>query len=153
LDTGAREENRLFLEHADRIVAVVTPNEIILDELHKNPSMKGIYDYFSNSKAIHVVNKLYEGWDAGRVTARYRSRYSMDTVFALNYDGDVLNSCCTDRRFYSFLIKELKREKNEYAKQIAHICSFLTEELCMEKDIRDSIKYRKFRSLLRSSLF
>lgn len=154
LDTGVREENSLYLERADKIISVITPNEITLDELTKNQGMKRALEYFADDKAISIINKLYDGWDAVRVLGRYKSRYSLDNAFALNYDGDVLNACCTDKAFYSFLIKELKRGKNAYVRQLSEVCDFLVNELFLEDSHEDRIKNPGIlKRLVKSSLF
>jgi MinD-like ATPase involved in chromosome partitioning or flagellar assembly len=154
MDTGVREENKLYLDRADNIIAVFTPNEIIMDELYQHQGLREVLDYFTDEKTVSVINKLYEGWETSKVIGKYISKYSLSKTFGLNYDGDVLNSCCTDNDFYSFLMKEIKREKNEYVKQLADICDFLIDALYMEKNTANSIKNRGiFKRLLRSSLF
>lgn len=154
MDTGVREENKLYLDRADNIIAVFTPNEIIMDELYQYPGMREVLDYFTNEKAVSVINKLYDGWDTSRVIGKFESKYSLSKTFGLNYDGDVLNSCCADNDFYSFLMKEIKREKNGYVKQLVDICDFLIDALYMERNTINSIKNGGiFKRLLRSSLF
>jgi hypothetical protein len=154
MDTGVREENKLYLDRADNIIAVFTPNEIIMDELYQYQGLREVLDYFTDEKTVSVINKLYEGWETSKVIGKYISKYSLSKTFGLNYDGDVLNSCCTDNDFYSFLMKEIKREKNEYVKQLVDICDFLIDALYMEKNTANSIKNRGiFKRLLRSSLF
>jgi hypothetical protein len=138
LDTGVREENRLYLDRAEKIVAVFTPNEIVIDELYQYPEMRKALGYFKSEKTVGLINKLYDGWDATSILHRYKSRYSLSNVFGLNYDGDVLNACCTDKDFYSFLIKEIKRDRNGYANQLTNICEFLVSELYMENTTVES---------------
>ena len=127
LDAGVRDENKLYLDMADIILTVFTPNEIVIDELHDNPGILDALDYFTNAKSVSIINKLYDGWDTGRVMGRYKSRYSLSDIFGLNYDGDVLNACCTDRNFYSFLMKELKRDKNILSGSWMKFAVFLSE--------------------------
>ncbi len=154
MDTGVRQENKLYLDRADNIIAVFTPNEIVMDELHQYPGMRGVLDYFTNEKTVGIINKLYDGWETSKVIGKFKSKYSLSKAFGLNYDGDVLNSCCTDKDFYSFLVKRIKKEKNGYVRQLADICDFLDDELYMEKNTMDSIKNGSlFKRLLRSSLF
>lgn len=154
MDTGVREENKLYLDHADKIIAVFTPNEIIMDELYKHQGMKTVFDYFIAEKTVSIVNKLYDGWDTRKILDKYMSKYSLSKTFGLNYDGDVLNSCCTNNDFYSFLMKEIKRDKNEYVHQLSEICDSLLDELYMGKNAVNGIKDKGiFKRLLRSSLF
>ncbi|MHB1393967.1 MAG: hypothetical protein ACYCYE_13010 [Clostridia bacterium] len=154
MDTGVREENKLYLDRADNIIAVFSPNELVIDELHQYPGMKEVLEYFTNEKTVSIINKLYDGWDISKIIGKFKSKYSMSKTFGLNYDGDVLNSCCTDKDFYSFLMKEIKREKNDYVKQLADICDFLVDALYKEKNTTNNIQNRGlFKRLLRSSLF
>ena len=154
VDTGVREENKLYLDQADNILAIFTPNEIVIDELFHQPAMQGVLNFFTDKKTVSIINKLYDGWDTGSVTSRYKSKYSLSRAFGLNYDGDVLNACCMDKNFYSFLMKEIKRGKDGYVKQLNDICSFMVSELCKEESTSDSIRYGSlFKRLLRSSLY
>jgi hypothetical protein len=154
LDTGVREDGKLYLDYADSILAVFTPNEIIIDELYRHPGMKEALGYFTDEKTVCIINKLYDGWEAGGVTGRYKSRYSLPRIFGLDYDGDVLNACCTERDFYSFLMKEVKRGKNGFVRQLIDICEYLADGLYIENNSADSIKYGSiFKKLLRSSIY
>lgn len=154
IDTGIRAENRLYLDASDSIVAVLAPNEIIIQELFRNAEMRDVMGYFTDARTVNIINKLYEGWDSCRVIGRYNSRYSLTKTFGLNYNGDILNACCNDRNLYSFLMKEIRRRKNEYVKQLSRICEFLAGELSMEEEETESTEYgKRFRRLVRSGLF
>ena len=154
VDTGVRKENKLYLDRAEKIIAVFTPNEIIIDELYQHQGVQGVLDYFTDEKTVSIINKLYDGWETCRVLGRYKSKYSLANAFGLDYDGDVLNACCTDMVFYSFLMKELKRDKNGYVKQLSEVCNFLISELYMEDNSADGIRCEGiFRRLIRSSLY
>lgn len=154
MDTGVREENKLYLDRADNIIAVFTPNEIIIDELYQHPGMKETLKYFRDKKTVNIINRVYDGWETGRVLGRYESKYSLSNIFGLNYDGDVLNACCADKNFYSFLMREIKREKNGYVKQLTDICEFLVNEFYMGNKAAESVMHgNMFKRLLRSSIF
>lgn len=154
MDTGVREENKLYLDRADNIIAVFAPNEIVIDEMCQHSGMQEAYKYFKNEKTVSVINKLYEGWETSKVLGRYKNKYSLSNIFGLNYDGDVLNACCTDKDFYSFLMKEIKREKNIYVSQLTDICDFLINELYLENSAAESNRYRSiFRRLVKSSIY
>jgi len=154
MDTGVREENKLYLERADNIIAVFTPNEIIIDEMYRYSARHKAYEYFTAGKTISVINKLYEDWETGKVLGRYKSKYSLSNIFGLNYDGDVLNACCADKNFYSFLMKEIKCEKNSYVKQLTDICDFMIEALFMENINSGKPRYVNiFKRLVKSSLY
>jgi len=154
LDTGVRDDNRPYLDQADKILAVVTPNEIIIDKLYDEYRVRDALGYFTDDKAVVIINKLCEGWDTAGVIGRYKNRYSLSDIFGLNYDGDALNACCTDKNFYSFLMKEAKREKNIFIKQLSEICRFLIEGLCMGNNAADRIKHGNiFKKFLKSSIY
>lgn len=154
LDIGVRNENRLYLDQADIILAVITPNEIVIDELYDNHGTQDILRYFRDEKTVNIINKLWDGWETVSVTGRYKSRYSLYNIFGLNYDGDIINACCTDKNFYSFLMKEIKGEKNIFVKQLNEICGFLIERLYMERSDVDRKKYGNIlKRFLRSSVY
>jgi hypothetical protein len=154
VDTGVRKENKLYLDQADKIMAVFSPNEIIIDELYQNKGMQGVLEYVKEEKTVSIINKLYDGWETGRVVGRYKSKFSLPNVYGMDYDGNVLDSCCTHKDFYSFLMKEIKRGKNGYIKQLSAICSFMLGELNIEDNVEDSIKYSGIlKRLIRSSLY
>jgi hypothetical protein len=154
MDTGIREESKLYLDSADKIVAVFTPNEIMIDELYQHSGTDEIYEYFTNEKTVKVLNKLFYNWDTAKVLRRLKCKYSLPNIFGLNYDGDVLNACCIEKDFYSFLMKEIKRERNDYVMQLIDICYYLSGELCIGKNAAEDIRYGSLiKRLLRSSLF
>lgn len=154
MDTGVGTENIAYLDRADIIIGVSSPNEIVMDEFLRSPAMQKAGEYFADSRTVGVINKLYDGWDTASVTGRYKNRYSLPRVFGLNYDGDVLSACCMERSFYSFVMKELKRGKSNYARQLNELCGFLINELSLGTAVPDTAGYeRVFRKLLRSSIF
>ncbi len=132
IDTGTRKENSLYLERADIIIAVFTPNEIVIDELYQDQGMKDALGYFTGKKTIRIINKLYDGWEQGGVLGRYKGMYSLADVFGLNYDGDILNACCKERNLYSFTVKNIMSKKNTYTRQLKEICGFLSKRLNIE---------------------
>lgn len=134
---GTTEENRLYLDQADRIVSVVTPNEIAVDQLFEDSALHTALDYFVDEKTIKVVNKLYNRWEPDSVVGRYKSRYSIKKTFGLYYDGDLLNACCMDRSFYSFFMNHINYRKNEFMQQLYDICSFIANELSIKEKINE----------------
>lgn len=137
---GTSVENKLYLDIADNIISVITPNEIAVDQLFKDSSMQTELDYFTNKKTVNIINKLYNDWEIGSVVSRYKRKYSLCKTFGLNYNGDLLNACCTDRKFYSFFMKKLKGIKSDYMQQLNEICSFIANELSIEKKVNESVK-------------
>ncbi len=154
IDTGVRSENSFFLDSADCILAVLTPNEITIQELFNNPALKSALKYFTDERTVNVINKLHGDWNSSRVIDRYNSSYSLTKTFGLNYDGDVLNACCSNRNYYSFVIKEMKCRRNLYVSQLIGVCEFLLKEISMEADEPDRAGYgRVFKKLIRSALY
>lgn len=131
LGPGIKGKNSLYLDSADKIISVFTPNEIVLDQLFGATALKPALNYFTGSRTLHVINKLHSSWETRSVLSRYNSRYSLCHTFGLDYDGELLNACCTDRAFYSFCMKKLNSRKHEYIKQLNDICSFIAVELSM----------------------
>jgi CO dehydrogenase nickel-insertion accessory protein CooC1 len=154
MDTGVRKENKPYLDQADKIIAVFSPNKIVIDELYQNQRMKEILEYVKDEKTVSIINKLYDGWETGRVIGRYKIMLSLSDVFGMDYDGDVLSACCTHKDFYSFFMKEIKRDKNGYIRQLSDVCSFLLRELNIEDSAEDCVKHSGiFKRLIRSSLY
>ena len=141
LDTGIREKNSLYLDSADKIISVFTPNEIVLDKLFKEAALRPALDYFTDNRTVHVINRLHSSWETKSVLNRYKSRYSLSHAFGLDYNGELLNACCTDRAFYSFCMKELNSRKRGYIKQLYDICSFLASELSMAEKSTEGMNY------------
>jgi MinD superfamily P-loop ATPase len=137
---GTGVENKLYLDSADSIISVITPNEIAVDQLFNDSTMKTALAYYTNKKTVNVINKLYSGWETGSVVSRYKKRYSLCKPLGLNYDGDLLNACCADRNFYSFIMRKLKGIKNDYMQQLNDICSFIISELSIEEKSNESIR-------------
>jgi hypothetical protein len=141
LDTGIREKNSLYLDSADKIISVFTPNEIVLDKLFKEAVLRPALDYFTDNRTVHVINRLHSSWETKSVLNRYKSRYSLSHAFGLDYNGELLNACCTDRAFYSFCMKELNSRRRGYIKQLDDICSFLASDLSMAEKSTEGMNY------------
>lgn len=141
LDAGIGEESRLYLDRADSVIAVSTPNEIAVDQLFNDPALKAALKYFIDERTVNVINKLHSDWETDSVVTRYKSRYSLRKSFGLDYDGDLLNACCTDKNFYSFFMNRVKCRKSDYMKQLSDICSFIAGELSIVENDNESIMH------------
>ena len=129
LGTGITPDKLAYLEYADLIIAVVTPNEIIMEQLFSSSDCQAALGYFTENKAAVVVNKLCSDWDASSVAGRYRKLFSLDGVYGLDYDGNLLNACCIDRKMYSFFMNRFSSRKYEYMQQLNMLCGFVEEKL------------------------
>lgn len=129
LGIGSERESSIYLEYADIVIAVVTPNEIMLDQLFGSCVKQAALKHFTDNKAVVVVNKLCSEWNANNVIERYREIFSMDSVYGINYDGDLLNSCCIDRRMYSFFMNNFGSRRNECMQQINRLCIEVADKL------------------------
>lgn len=154
INTGIREDNVLYLNRADLVLTVTSPNEIILDEIFLYPQRNEIAEYLQDEGTVLIFNRLYEGWDTARVVARMKKKYGIRNAFGLNFDGDVFNACCMNLNFYSFMSRELERGKSPYAHQISDICEYIVQRLYPEEQ-REEIErgHRRFGRLLKSGMF
>lgn len=154
MNTGVREDSGLYLNRADVILAVTAPNDIVLGKVFKYPGFMEVMQYLNDEKTVYIFNKLYDGWNTAKIVDRLKKKYSIRSAYGLNYDGDVLDACCTNLNFYSFMIKELKKSASEYAGQISDICEYLADRLYPEWKNETGVKgHRIFGRLLKSSLF
>ncbi|MGE5677707.1 MAG: hypothetical protein ACM3ZR_06575 [Pseudomonadota bacterium] len=129
LGTGTDTENSMYLEYADTVIAVVTPNEIMLDRLFSDYVRQAALDYFSGNKAVVVVNKLCSDWNVNSVIGRYRDIFSMDRVYGVSYDGELLSSGCIDRSMYSFFVNKFSGRKSECMQQLNQLCCDVADKL------------------------
>lgn len=129
LGTGIEKENSMYLEYADVVIAVVTPNEIVLDQLFSDYMQQTVLGYFTANKAVAVVNKLCSEWNVNSILDRYQEIFSMDRVYGINYDGELLNSCCIDRRMYSFFMNKFDSRRGECMQQLNQLCIAVSDKL------------------------
>lgn len=146
-NTGIREDNLPFLDKADSIIAVVTANEIMLDDLLEASKSSHIKEYLYGGKALVVVNKLYDGRSMDRELRSINKKYDFEASFGLNYNGDVFDACCRRRQFYSFMMDELAREKAVFGSQVTDICDYLIERLYLSREVEKPHKRSAFMNL------
>lgn len=133
LSTGIREDNRQYLERADHVIAVVSPNEIMLEELFSSQQYEEARMYLLNrSKTTVILNKLHEGWALHGQIARFKRHFGFEQIMGVCYDGDILKACCHDRNFYSYLCGGIKHSENIFIQQVTDVCEYLIERLNIE---------------------
>lgn len=132
LNTGIRDENEVFISKADAVLSVVTPNEIMLDDMLEGAGGSRLHEYIYDKKTIMVFNKLYDGWDMKKELKKLNKKYDLEFSFGLPYDGDVFAACCRDKQFYSFMSEQLRKKKTVYIEQTDDICGCLIERLYLD---------------------
>lgn len=151
---GMTERKDLYLDSADCIISVCTPDEVMLDQMLRGAIPKSALGHFSGEKTVHVFNKLHSSWEVHSVVGRYRRRYGLKKAFGFEYDGDLLNACCSDRKLYSFLTRRSGDRSCVYMKQLEAICSFVAGELSLaEKHAEAGSDGGLFSRLRRISLY
>lgn len=154
IGTGLSEIKNMYLESADCIVSVSAPNEYMMDQLFGKAVPKSVREYFTGEKTIHALNKLHSSWEVNSVINRYLSKYGMKNLFGFEYDGDMLNACCSDRKLYSFFTIRYGNRNYDYMRQLEGICSFVANELSLVgKHTETSAAGGIFRYLRRISLY
>jgi len=128
---GMTERKGLYLDSADCIISVCTPDEAMLDRLFRGAVPPSALGYFSGEKTVHAFNKLHNSWEVHSLVGRYRRRYGLKKAFGFEYDGDLLNACCSDRKLYSFLTGRSGDRSCIYMRQLDAICSFVAGELSL----------------------
>jgi len=154
LDTGVREESRLYLDAADAIIAVTVPNDVLLSRIFERPGMEDDKRYIKDEKAIVVFNKLYEGWDICRLVDKLKRKYGIENAFGVVYDGNVLNACSLSLNFYSFMQEEMKKRKPGYIMQMTEICSYISDMLNLKEEPEKTVSRQSFiGKLLKAGMF
>lgn len=135
LSTGIREDNYQYLERADHIIAVITPNEIMLEELFSSQQHEAVRTCLLNrAKTTVILNKLYEDWALQEQISKFKRHFGFEQVLGVCYDGDALKACCQERNFYSYLYSGMKHSENMFIQQVAEVCEYLIERLNIEAD-------------------
>ncbi len=130
VEAGFKEGNKLFLNRADVLVAVMTPNEIMLDDIFNEIINIPICSYLNHDKTIPVFNMMYE--NGARELKRLIYKYGFKSAFGLEYDIKVFNACCKDRKLYSFIKESLKRDTDGFVEQMDELCVLISERLGLD---------------------
>lgn len=154
IGTGLSEMKSIYLDRADHIVSVSAPNEYMMDHLFSKAVPGPVLEYFTGEKTIHAINKLHSSWEVNSVISRYLKRYGIKNLFGFEYDGDMLNACCSERKLYSFFNRRYGDKNYDYMRQLEDICSFVAGELSLAgKHTETTASGGIFRRLRRISLF
>lgn len=133
IESGINVEKQMFLDKADIILAVMTSNEIMLDDLYGSNSDNTIRSFLGDIKTLSVFNLLDPGEDVEKELKYLNKKYSLKGSFGVTYDNKAYKACCRDKRFYSFMKKHLSMKNSDTAlpEQIKELCSIITEKLYM----------------------
>jgi len=154
MGTGISKIKSMYLDRADCIISVLTPNEVMIDQLFSKAVPQPVMEYFTAKRTVHVINRLHSSWEVHSVVNRYLNRYGLKNIFGIEYDGDMLNACCSDRKLYSFYAKRHTDRNYEYMRQLENICSFVAGELSLGGNhAEDAAAGGIFRRLRRISLY
>ncbi len=142
LTSGVKTENKQYLERADQIIAVVTPNAIMLEELFSNIKYQEANRYLlDQNKTTVVLNKLYPDKDWSGQAAGLKRRFSFEHVFGISYDSEVMTACCQDRNFYSYFSGSIACQEYAFASEISEICGFMAKRLKIPE--AQAVRYEK----------
>lgn len=124
VSTGIREDNNKYLEHADIILCVYPPNEIMLDDLYNNSNVNIKY-LLNNKKTLHIFNKMFDGWDILSELRKLNKRYNIENSYGLVFDGNIFEACCRRKKFYSYFTNELESCSSLFTYEISLICHYI----------------------------
>jgi Flp pilus assembly CpaE family ATPase len=137
LETGLNNENEMFLNHAEVILAVMNENEIMLKEIFE--SNKTIREYINDDKTIPIFNGLHCQGAELRTLKRFNTRLELSSSYGICFDTQVNKAACCEGKLYSFLKKELNKKSSNIAmvEQIKELSSIIAERLFIpEEDIQ-----------------
>lgn len=131
IETGISQEKQMFLEKADIILAVMTGNEIMLDDLFGSNGDASIKGFLNHSKTISLFNLIDTRENVEKELKHLNKKYGLKSSFGVTYDNQAYKACCVDRRFYSFMKKYLNVKRNDVflPEQIRELCGIITEKL------------------------
>lgn len=133
VESGINMEKQMFLDKADLILAVMTSNEIMLDDLYGSNSDYTIRCFLGDKKTLCIFNLLDPGENIEKELKHLNKKYGLKGSFGITYDNKAYKACCAEKRFYSFMKKHLSIKKSDAAlpEQIKELCSIITERLYM----------------------
>lgn len=127
--TGVRHENLKYLDASDLILAVMTPNDIMLEDIYAKPAKEAEKQYLQAPNAVPVFNMMPEGQEYDKEMSRLNKKYKLDRSFGVIFDYSVRNACCTDRRFYTYLRSELDKANYVFPQQMKELCAMICTRL------------------------
>ncbi|MFZ5352216.1 MAG: hypothetical protein ACOZCL_05765 [Bacillota bacterium] len=125
--TGVKNENKALLDKADIIVAVMTPNEIMLDDIFSETGTIPICNYLTDRRTVPVFNMMSS--KNTRDLRRLSGKYGFDCCFGLDFDGMLFEACCRNRKLYTYIVSNLERGTSGFVEQMDELCTMLSERL------------------------
>lgn len=138
IGAGMSGRKKLYLDRADCIVPVLSPNEVIIDKLLGGALTQETLEYFRGKRTVHIINKLHGSWQVHSVLGRYRSMYGMAAPFGFEYEGDLLKACCMERKLYSYFSRCFRNKSCEYMRQLDTACSFIAGRLSLDEGYEET---------------
>lgn len=126
--TGVRPESFKYLETSDLILAVMTPNDIMLDDIYEN---KFESQFVQAPNTLLVFNMMPEGQEYEKELNRLNKKYKLNRSFGVIFDYSVRAACCRDRKFYSYLRGELDKTNYVFPQQMKELCAMVCTHLDM----------------------
>lgn len=137
IESGMNQEKRSFLERADIILSVMTMNEIMLDDLYGSNGDPLIKRFLNDEKTLRLFNMINLPLDIEKELKHINNKYNLKSSFGIMYDNEMQKACCTDRKFYSFMKRQLVSKRNTagFPEQIKDLCGIIAEKsfLTMEE--------------------
>ncbi len=130
--TGIKASNQALLNRADIIIAVMTPNEIMLDDISNELGKAEILRYLHDTKTIPVFNMMGYKSNIEKELKRLSEKYSFEACFGVNTDDDVFEACCKSRKMYTYMMKGLENGVSGFPMQIDELCMLITQALGFE---------------------
>jgi len=136
IESGINAEKQMFLDKADIILAVMTSNEIMLDDLYGSNSNYTVRSFLGDKKTLCVFNLLDHGENVEKELNHLNRKYKLKGSFGITYDNKAYKACCEDKKFYSFMKKHLNMKKGDATlpEQIKELCGIITERLYLPMD-------------------
>lgn len=141
MPTTVRKENLRYLTNADIVLAVMTADEIMLDDIFTKKSKKDVKQVLLQENTLAIINQMYESWNINNELGRLSKRYGFKNIAGLTYDGNVYKACTSNRNLYSFMQKELKEVKLPFPTQISELTEYIKDK--MDLDVVDKVVVSK----------
>lgn len=127
--SGVKEENKSYLERADLVLAIMRPNEIMLDDIFKKPGKDKLRQYIKMEKTLPVFNMLYSEWNIEKELMKLNKKYDLDYSFGIVSDGTLYEACNKKRQLYTYIRSEMTQQNNLFPQQIRELCEVVASRL------------------------
>lgn len=133
IDSGINSSNKVYLDKADIILAVMSESKIALDEIFKGNS--SIMKYITDERTIAVFNALHAEKGEGKLLRELNEKLGLHSSYGIPFDLRANRAACYEGRFYSYLKQELEKNKHDggLPRQICELGNMITERLYMTK--------------------